>query len=355
MMDGSLALPTAVLDPAALSTLMPMHLWVGEAGDIRSVGPTLAKVCENGIGPGQAFAAHFKLLRPHSKPSATGLGFCAGQRLNLVPVADPETTMRGHGIDLEGGQGILLNLSFGINAIRAVRDHSLTGADFAPTDLTVELLYLAEVKAAVMAELNALNGRIDGARQVAETQALTDALTGLANRRAYEDALGAAISASGRGAPFALVHLDLDYFKAVNDTLGHAAGDLVLTEVAGVLRRETRQHDTVARIGGDEFVLILSAPATEDMVRGFGRRIIAALERPIPVEGAVARISGSLGVTFSTLYTHPAAERMQADADAALYTSKRMGRARATIFVPGMVPPDDHADAGQCGLPRPAA
>jgi diguanylate cyclase len=345
-MDGSLPLQTAALDLAELSALMPMHLWVGRAGDIRSVGSTLQKVCAGGICPGQAFAAHFRILRPHSMPGSDSLGVTAGRRLHLAPVARPETIMRGHGVDLGGGQGLLLNLSFGINAIRAVREHALSSADFAVTDLTVELLYLAEAKTAVMAELNALNRRIDGARHVAETQAQTDALTGLANRRAYEGALAAAISASGRGTAFALVHLDLDYFKAVNDRLGHAAGDAVLTAVAQVLRQETRQHDLVARIGGDEFVLILSAPATEDMVRGIGRRIIAALEKPIPVEGAVARISGSLGATFSTLYADPAGEQMQADADTALYMSKRMGRGRTTIFAPGMVPPEEPLPRG---------
>jgi diguanylate cyclase len=333
--------PTAILDPEVLSVLMPMHLWVGAAGDVRSVGPTLQKVCAGGFGPGQAFAAHFRVLPAHSMAGSHSHGVCPGRRLHLAPLAHPETIMRGHGIDLGGGQGLLLNLSFGINAVRAVREHTLSGADFAVTDLTVELLYLAEAKTAVMAELNALNQRIEGARLVAETQAQTDALTGLANRRAYEDALAAAISAAGRGTDFALVHLDLDCFKAVNDRLGHAAGDAVLTAVAQVLRQEIRQHDMVARIGGDEFVLILSAPATERMVRGVGRRIIAALEQPIQVEGGVARISGSLGATFSTLYADPTAGQMQADADAALYMSKRMGRGRTTIFAPGMVPPGE--------------
>ncbi len=340
-MDGSMPVPTAVLDPASLSVLMPMHLWVGPAGDIRSVGLTLQRVCPGVVRRGQLFEAHFRILRPSSPPFSANPGAFAGRRLDLALREHPETAMRGHGIDPGAGQGLLLNLSFGINAIRAVRDHALTSADFAVTDLTVELLYLAEAKTAVMAELNALNRRIDGARQMAEAQAQTDALTGLANRRAYADALAAAVSAAGRGTAFALVHLDLDYFKAVNDRLGHAAGDAVLTAVARVLRQETRQHDLVARIGGDEFVLILSAPATEDMVRGIGRRIIAALKKPIPVEGAVARISGSLGVTFSALYCDPAAEQMQADADAALYVSKRTGRGRTTIFAPGMVPPGD--------------
>src|SRR5690606_25524563 len=130
---------------------------------------------------------------------------------------------------------------FGIAAAEAVRRHALSNADFAPTDLTVELLYLTEVKAAVMSELAALNQRLQDSRREAEAQALTDPLTGLANRRAFEKGLAEAVDMARRGQGFVLMHLDLDYFKTVNDTLGYAAGDHVLAEVAHALRAETRR------------------------------------------------------------------------------------------------------------------
>ena len=161
---------------------------------------------------------------------------------------------RGLAVPLDGG-GVLINLSFGMTVVEAVRDHRLTDADFAPTDLAMELLYLVEAKTAVMQELRDMNRRLEGAKTAAEEQALTDTLTGLRNRRAMDMALSRLML---RGTPFGLMHLDLDFFKAVNDTLGHAAGDHVLRQVARVLRVQMRGGDTVARMGGDEFVV---APA----------------------------------------------------------------------------------------------
>jgi GGDEF domain-containing protein len=129
----------------------------------------------------------------------------------------------------------------------AVRRYGLTVADFAATDLTIEMLYLVEAKSAVMEELRHLNLRLHGAKAAAEEQALSDTLTGLCNRRALDLGLGALVQ---QGQTFGLMHLDLDYFKQVNDTHGHAAGDAVLRQVALVLREETRASDLVARVGG---------------------------------------------------------------------------------------------------------
>lgn len=143
--------------------------------------------------------------------------------------------------------GAFLNLSFGIGVAEAVRRHALTVEDFAATDLTVEMLYLVEAKTAVMDELRNLNRRLQGAKVAAEEQALTDQLTGLRNRRALDLQMKALIRL---GASFGLMHIDLDFFKQVNDTLGHAAGDHVLREVARVLTQETRATDMAARVGG---------------------------------------------------------------------------------------------------------
>ena len=245
------------------------------------------------------------------------------------------------------GQGMLVNLSFGIAVAEAVRDHALTDADFAVTDLAIELLYLHEAKSAVMDELNGLNLRLQAARAAAEEQALTDPLTGLANRRALEIALCQAAETVVRGGrPFALMHLDLDFFKSVNDTLGHAAGDHVLTEVARVLREETRHEDVIARVGGDEFVLILRGLTDEGKLLALAGRIIARMEEPMSFEGKPCRISGSAGIAISTLYPVQNPDRILSDADLALYASKRGGRGRATVFTPDLALPDDRRAGG---------
>lgn len=345
-MDGNPHGDPALVGEADLGRLMPMFLWVAPSGHIRAVGPTLAKLCGGVVLVGLRFLDLFEIRKPQPARSMDEVRRLAGQRLHLGLREPPHTGLRGLAVPLQDGQGMIVNLSFGIAAAEAVRDHALTNADFAPTDLTVELLYLTEVKAAVMEELAALNARLQAAQRAAEQQALTDALTGLANRRALDNALGRALDAATRGGKdFALLHLDLDFFKAVNDTLGHAAGDLVLTHAAAVLRGATRKQDTVARVGGDEFVMILPGPVDEAMITTIARRIIAELEAPVMFEGAPCRISGSIGATLSRLYDRPDADRMLSDADTALYVSKRRGRAQCTVYVPGLQLPEDKRGA----------
>ena len=329
-MDGSAMQDAALLGSDALGRLMPMYIWVTPTGLIRAIGPTMEKLC--GRSPvGARFIDWFSMAKPRVLRSMADVQALEGQRI-LLTLTESGTALRGQVQALSGGQGWILNLSFGIAVAEAVRDHKLTNADFAPTDLTVELLYLTEVKTAVMSELSALLQRLEASRAASEAQALTDALTGLANRRAFESELARACHMAARGeAAFALLHLDLDYFKTVNDTLGHAAGDLVLTTVAGVLREETRRSDLVARMGGDEFVILLMGEHDPEKARKVGERIISELERPILYEDKPCMISGSIGVCLSKAYASPDAERMLADADAALYEAKRAGRGRCLL------------------------
>lgn len=314
---------TLGLDHLALARLMPMHVSLDARGVVCGVGPTLAKLPGAAAAVGKGFGDLFTVRRPAGVVSMADLRARAGQCLHLL-LHESGAQLRGLAMPTVGG-GMLINLSFGIGVIEAVRQHALTDADFAPTDLAVEMLYLVEVKSAVMQELKRLNLRLQGAKVAAEEQALTDTLTGLRNRRALDTVLPLLIA---QGVPFGLMHIDLDYFKQVNDTLGHAAGDFVLREVAAALTIETRASDTVARVGGDEFVVIL--PGLSDTMRlaQIARRIIDRLMLPMDFAGAPCRISASIGLTISTHYAAPEPDRMLADADAATYASKRAGRAQ---------------------------
>jgi diguanylate cyclase (GGDEF)-like protein len=316
----------------ALSLLMPMHVVVSSTGHIRSCGPTLARLARDGALPGRRLLEVFEFQRPAAPSAMDDLMAVAGRRLSLRFRAPPRTGFKGLAVPLPGGQGALLNLSFGIGAVAAVAEHGLTAGDFAPTDLTVEMLYLVEAKSAAMEESRRLNRKLEGARSAAEEQALTDALTGLRNRRALEDTLSRLI---GMGHRFGLMHIDLDRFKAVNDTLGHAAGDLVLGAVAAALAAEVRDEDVAARMGGDEFVLLFPGVTDTARLEAVARRIIARIEEPVPFAGTDCRISASAGITVSTFYDRPEAEQMLHDADLALYASKRAGRGRATVHEPG--------------------
>lgn len=322
------------LPAAAMDRLMPMHLHLNALGQITACGPTLAKIASGQDLIGQAFFALFEVRRPAGVAGMTALFSRLGERLHLRLRAEGGAEFRGLAVpDLAGG--IMVNLSFGIGVVDAVRANALTDADFAATDLTVELLYVVEVKRAILAELQRLNLRLQGAKTQAEEQALTDALTGLRNRRALNVRLAQALAGT---TPFALMHLDLDLFKAVNDTMGHAAGDHVLRVVAQVLTRATRSSDLVARVGGDEFVLLLPGLTDRQCLTTLARRIITAMAEPITFQGQVCQIGASVGMTLSTHYTGADAQTMLQDADTALYAAKRAGRGQMMMFCPHSAP-----------------
>lgn len=168
-------------------------------------------------------------------------------------------------------------------------------------------------------------------RQLAHT-ASHDALTGVMNRAAFEHALTRAErEAQMSGKTSVLIYIDLDHFKPVNDTAGHAAGDELLRQVAQTIRDSCRAHDAVARIGGDEFAVILEGcpPAVGKTIADKICRAIAALE--FVWAGRSYRIGGSAGVT--TINGSPSALGFMGEADAACYAAKADGRGRAVSYL----------------------
>lgn len=318
------------IEQAALNRLMPMHIWLSDTAEILSFGATLCKIFGDSVIEGQMFFNLFEVRRPGGVFTLEDLRRHEGERLQIMPkhIADVQA-LRGISVVLPDSGGVLLNLSFGIGVIKAVSTHHLTDSDFAATDLAMELLYLVETKTAVTEELRQLNLRLQGAREIAEEQALTDMLTGLRNRRALDMTLAVLIA---ENEPFGLMHIDLDYFKAVNDTLGHAAGDHVLREVAVALLAETRKGDTVARVGGDEFVIVFHNLTEATQLSNIAKRVVARLSEPSLFQGETCRISASIGITISTDYDSPQANQMLSDADEALYASKNAGRGQAKLF-----------------------
>lgn len=316
------------LDCAALNRLMPMHLALDAAGGVISAGSTLARLIPEAGEEGAQAGDLFTLRHGAAVTSVPDL-LAGGGRVHLQSRLRADLAFRGLAVPM--GEGALINLSFGIGVVEAVSRFALTEADFAPTDLTVELLYLYEAKTAVLEELRAMNARLQGDKVMAEEQALTDALTGLRNRRG----LDLAIEALGTG-DFALVHLDLDRFKQVNDGLGHAAGDHVLVQVARILIEECRAGDTAARIGGDEFVLLLPGMWQPEPALRRIARIIERLSEPIAFGAEICRIGGSAGLVLARQAPEAAIAELFAHADAALYAAKRAGRGRVLLWEPWM-------------------
>jgi diguanylate cyclase (GGDEF)-like protein/PAS domain S-box-containing protein len=167
-------------------------------------------------------------------------------------------------------------------------------------------------------------------------QARHDALTGLPNRTLLLDRLRDALDRARRGGPaVGLLFCDLDRFKLVNDSLGHQAGDRLLVECARRLRRIARRDATVARSGGDEFVVLCTDVTHRGQVLAIAARIADALKEPFFVDGSEFHLSTSIGIAFcADGATEP--DALLRDADAAMYQAKDAGRARYAVFEPAM-------------------
>ncbi len=311
--------------------ICPMHLIIDADGTVISHGPTLHKICLDESWIGKAIFDVLDLQRPRAVKTVADLMEVTGSKLHFQLRAEPHTRMKGVLVPLPNGQGAFINLSFGISVLDAVRDFNLTSQDFSPTDLTIEMLYLVEAKSAAMEASRQLNLRLQGAKIAAEEQAFTDTLTGLKNRRAMDHVLNRLIN-SGRD--FALMHVDLDFFKQVNDTYGHAAGDAVLQRVASIMVDCTRKSDTVARVGGDEFVLVFEGLLDRNRLNDLANRLITRLEEPILYGADICRISGSAGTVLSSSMAQPDPAVLLHQADVALYAAKRAGRAQHMFYTP---------------------
>lgn len=167
-------------------------------------------------------------------------------------------------------------------------------------------------------------------------RALHDPLTGLANRSLFRDRLEHALArlARRRGTVLALLFIDIDEFKAVNDALGHARGDRLLVLVADRLRSVVRPADTVARLGGDEFAVILEDLADGDEALAIAARAIAAVGAPFELTDQCTTFSISIGVALRSVDGATVDELLQ-EADAAMYEAKRGGKGRAALYRAG--------------------
>src|SRR5690606_6750606 len=163
-------------------------------------------------------------------------------------------------------------------------------------------------------------------RLALERLSRVDPLTDLANRRQFDDRLGLALKRQQRHAiPIALLCMDIDHFKDINDGHGHAAGDVVLQTFARRLCASVRETDLVARLGGDEFVILIE-DAPPEAAEAVARKVVAAMAEPVDVGGTRLTVSTSIGVAYARQSADAAG--LMASADAALYEAKKAGRNR---------------------------
>ena len=175
-------------------------------------------------------------------------------------------------------------------------------------------------------EVRLLYKQIEHHNEVLESLALHDQLTELANRRLLADRMSMALVHARRNkSAMAVVYLDLDGFKQLNDRLGHGAGDMLLKMVASRLVKTVRQEDTVARLGGDEFVLVLWHLAEPSYAATVARKVIEALSQPFDIEGNTVSTTTSAGVGIYPIHGEDA-DTLTKSADLALYEAKRAGK-----------------------------
>lgn len=190
---------------------------------------------------------------------------------------------------------------------------------------------LADVASAYLLNAQARDDLINAAA-VAREAAMHDALTGLPNRVLMMDRIKHAFRRSQRsGTMSAVLYLDLDRFKSINDMYGHEIGDEVLVAVAERLTKHLRSGDTLARLSGDEFVILCEGLDDPSQAAAVARRLDASLDEPFVVTGRELRVTSSIGVAFADAYEHDP-EQVLRYADTAMYQAKRQGGGRAKIF-----------------------
>ncbi|HWZ59600.1 MAG TPA: EAL domain-containing protein [Gemmatimonadaceae bacterium] len=268
-------------------------------------------------------------------------GICRTVLESMQPVAVADTALDGGGDEAPLGAGAYVVVPLAADGGRA---RGIVGVfEAEPRPWTSEdIAVLTEHAAAAATELSLRRSlaRRERMERKQRHEALHDALTGLPNRTLFNERLDRAIRrAKRREAPFAIILLDLDNFRVVNDSLGHTAGDQLLIAVARRLEACARAEDTVARLGGDEFALLLDRVADAADAARVAERAQAALATAVDVSGYEVFTSASFGIVLGeTGSDRP--DYLMRSADLAMGRAKQGGRARFAVFDPGM-----HADA----------
>ena len=247
----------------------------------------------------------------------------------LMPVMDGFQVMEGlKAIETDSYVPVLVITAHPAHKLRAL---AAGAKDFIskPFDLSEVLMRVHN-----MLEVRLLHEATRNHGKMLEALALNDPLTGLANRRLLSDRMSMAIVHARRNkSAMAVVYLDLDGFKRINDTLGHGAGDVLLKMAAGRLVATVREEDTVARLGGDEFIIALWHVSGTDYAATVALKVIEAVSRPYVFEGHTVSITASAGVGIYPLHGEDG-DTLMKSADLALYEAKRAGKNTYRISAP---------------------
>jgi diguanylate cyclase (GGDEF)-like protein len=322
---------------AACIVLAPLHYQVAAiltslAGALFSATAVVAGVrC---LLRGQPGARYFLLAW---SLLLVGVGVLGMRNLGWLPT----TFFTTHAMQVGSALEMLL-LSFAladrINSLRREKERAHAEALAAKEALVISLRNAEQNLESRVAErtqaLESANRKLETQRGMLHEMAHHDPLTGLANRLLLELRLDHALRQGERyGRPLAVLLIDLDGFKPINDTHGHAVGDDVLVQVARRLEAVVRSADTVARLGGDEFVIVLEGIRGIDDAEQVAAKIVATLAQPILIDDLDLRVSGSVGIAIFPSHGESGRELLQC-ADQAMYRAKQDGRNRYCFYAP---------------------
>jgi diguanylate cyclase (GGDEF)-like protein len=224
---------------------------------------------------------------------------------------------------------VLTGAILGLRLVDTTRIVGLAGMTVVLFSFAIRSALAQDTQEGTLVELQA-------SRVELKRQALYDHLTGLPNRRLLADRLAQALAIARRDETMlGLFYLDLDGFKPINDRFGHATGDQVLIEIARRLRAKTRESDTVARVGGDEFTLVMTRVTAREQVELLARDISRFLSDPIAIEGELFTVTASIGFALFPEDSREA-ESLLAIADKAMYDAKRENKRSARLHAPSL-------------------
>jgi diguanylate cyclase (GGDEF)-like protein len=287
----------------------------------------------------------FRAILPKSLPSAEARTWKIGSRLRVTGVCsvrlDAQSRITGEGVAAAKSFRVLMRSPDDVSVLENpswwTPVHALAVLTVAVLTTLVVLAWVIVLRRQVRRQTALLRRSEARFRHMA----LHDALTGLATRLLLQDRLDVALEAARRhGSGLAVLMFDLDCFKTVNDTHGHQAGDEVLRVVANRVLKIVRKADTVARFGGDEFVVLLPELTDPDALEKIAANIVESLAIPVFFAGREVRVSVSVGVCASGAGELDA-DALMRNADAALYQAKASGRNRYQFFSPQMAPSKD--------------
>ena len=322
---GSEEINQTSIKHSALDALFPMHVVLDRDGLITHIGPTLLKIMHRDLC-GTSFFEAFVIKKPRSIKDLSDLISAQGRKVVILGKRTVGSTVEFRCMPTKIGncdEQLLIDFSFSANFVELVEELDLSSYDFKPNDFSLDLFYTIETQRTLVEDSHKLSLALEDSKKEAEEAANIDVLTGIANRRSLYRHLTQLLDADADESDRVLFHIDLDEFKSINDNFGHAAGDHVLKHTAAILKELSMQADFPARIGGDEFAMIVSGATSEAKIQMIANGIRARILSPIEFQGHVFQIGVSIGVVELRQYANETPDQLFSCSDIALYEAKR--------------------------------